>query len=459
MDDILKQIPEDLLFALLDNPYESLILVDAEGIVRFVSSSNEGNYRLPIKEALGRHISELSPESKLTKVLETGKAQMGRSMRIKDKQRVVARFPLVKDGKVIGTAGKLMVSSPAKLRQLYEQIETLEKNLDYYKEQLGQAYGIRYSFESIVGESAAIKKAKESARRAAATASAVIISGESGTGKELLAHSIHQAGKRQQYNFVRVNCAAIPAELIEAELFGYAPGAYTGARSQGKPGKFELAHKGTIFLDEIGDMPPAMQVKLMRVLQEKEVERVGGNEPRPLDFRLISATHRDLEKMMAKGTFRLDLYYRLNVMTIQMPALRDIPEDIPLIFDHFIEKLSAEHRRNIRAVSPQAIDALKRYHWPGNVRELRNVAERALIVCGGKRIEATDLPMALRNRTPKTTEAAEIEGPLKSVLAAAERRAIVQALKKNGNNRAQAARSLGIHRTGLYQKMKKYGLA
>ena len=455
---MLENVPEELLFALLDNPYESLILIDADGIVRFISSSNEGVYPVEMKSAVGKHIREVSPNTRLPRTLETGKAEIGRSMILKSRNRVIARIPLVHKGRVVGAAGKLMFMSPRKLKELYDRIETLETKIDFYKDELNQVYGGRYSFESIVGESELIRKAKDLARQAAATDAAVIITGESGTGKELFAHSIHQASQRRKQNFVRVNCAAIPSELIEAELFGYEPGAFTGARRQGKAGKFELAHNGTIFLDEIGDMPMTLQVKLMRILQEKEVERLGAAKPKQINFRVISATNRDIKKLIEKKDFRLDLFYRLNVIHIHLPALREIKEDIQPIFYHLLQKLSPGIQPQITSISNQALNAMMRYHWPGNIREMRNVAERAMILSKGRRIELEDLPFDKPDMPNPTPDSEEAVAPLKVLMADTERRAIIQALEQTGNNRAEAARILGIHRTGLYQKMRKHDI-
>jgi transcriptional regulator with PAS, ATPase and Fis domain len=456
---MLKDIPEDLLQALLDNPYESLILVDAGGIVRFMSNSNEGFYPIPIKDAIGKHIRDVSPRTNLPRILKTGKAEIGRSMILKSKNRVIARIPLIKDGKIIGAIGKLMFMSPKKLKELYNRIESLETEIDFYKDELDQVYGGRYSFDSIIGDSDLIRKAKDLSRQAAKTDAAVIITGESGTGKELFAHSIHQASSRRKQNFVRVNCAAIPADLIEAELFGYEAGSFTGAIKQGKAGKFELAHNGTIFLDEIGDMPMALQVKLMRVLEEKEVERLGSRKPKPINFRVISATNRNLKKLIDKQVFRLDLYYRLNVMNIHLPALREIYKDIQPIFYHFLRKLSIGERPKIRKVSPEAMEAIKQYSWPGNVRELRNLVERAMIVCQGDSIERADLPLEKSKAPQIYASSVDTIAPLKQVLEETEQRTIIQALTHTGNNRAEAAKLLDIHRTGLYQKMKKYGIS
>lgn len=457
-ENILENIPQDLLFALLDNPYESLILVDNDGIIRFVSSFNESVYEIPSTKAIGRHITEMSPRSKLPRVLETGKAEIGQGIKLNEQQRVIARIPLTKDGRVIGAFGKLLVKTPEQLKELYDRIETLESHLDYYREELNHTCGVRYSFDNIIGASEPITKVKLLARQAAETDSSVVITGESGTGKELLAHAIHQVSRRKKNNFVKVNCSSLPNELIESELFGYEAGSFTGARKAGKPGKFELADKGTIFLDEIGDMPLQMQVKLMRVLQEKEVDRLGSNQSRNADFRVITATNRDLEKLIRDGAFRLDLYYRINVINIRMPALRDIREDIPLIFHYFMDKLSRCKRQPAKTVSSEAMELLTNYAWPGNVRELRNIAERAMIVCRGNQIDPKDLPLAVQTPSADKISRMNMSLSLKELMEETERCAILEALQKAGNNRVGAARLLGIHRTGLYQKMRKYGL-
>ncbi len=455
---IIDDMPRELMTALLDNPYESMVVVDADGIIRYISHSNAEMYDITPEEAVGRPLTEVSPESEIGRVLQTGKAEIGRSMLLKNQKRIVARIPLLADGKVVGAMGKVLFMSLEKFKELYGRIDALEQQLDYYKTEFNQVYGSRYTFNNIIGQSAALQNAKAQALTAARSDSPVIITGESGTGKELFAHSIHQASRRNDQNFIRVNCAAIPADLIEAELFGYEAGAFTGAGRHGKPGKFELAHRGTIFLDEIGEMPPLMQVKLLRVLQEKEVERLGGGKPRRIDFRIISATNRNPSAMVGKGGFRLDLYYRLNVFAIQLPALREIPDDIPLIFDHTLNEFARNRRGDIPVVSKAARNALSQYHWPGNVRELRNVAERTMIIGSQKEIHLEDLPILLRTSPADALRIRNSNSSLKEILEETERNAIVAALDNSNQNRIKASQLLGIHRTGLYQKMRKYGL-
>ena len=455
---LLERIPADLLLSLLDNPYESLILVDAQGIIRFMSQSNEGFSTFSVKDSVGRHISQVRPNTQMTRVLKTGKAEIGRSMVLNRNNRIVARIPLLKDNRIIGAMGKMMFMSPDKLKQLYERIDSLKNQIDYYKDALHQSYGIRYTFDNIIGKSDAISKCKALARKAAQSDASVLITGESGTGKELFAHAIHQISQRRKSNFVRVNCASIPAELIESELFGYEAGAFTGANKKGKAGKFELADHGTIFLDEIGDMPLLLQVKLMRVLQEKEVERLGG-KPKKIDFRVISATNCDLNKMVSNKSFRLDLYYRLNVIVIALPPLREIKSDIPEIFNHFLYKFNQENRRKIPSVSPEAMTALQNYSWPGNLRELRNIADRSIILCSDNTIELKDLPISLREKTGPSVPMEGMGDSLKAIMENTEKRAILDALQRADNNREKASALLKIHRTGLYQKMKKYNIS
>jgi transcriptional regulator with PAS, ATPase and Fis domain len=297
---------------------------------------------------------------------------------------------------------------------------------------------------------------KKEARKAARSRSPVLITGESGTGKELFAQAIHQAGERKLYPFVRVNCAAIPKDLLESELFGYEKGAFTGALPGGKAGKFELAHQGTMFLDEIGDLPLEMQPKLLRVLEDKEFERVGGNKVIRSDFRLITASNQPLEEMLAEGKFRKDLFYRLNVIRLHIPPLRDRREDIVELSHRLLKQLAQEANLPLPSIAGEARRVLVAYGWPGNVRELSNILERSLAAMEGDIIRLQDLPFHIYRRTKG--QPGEPTASIREVQHKAEKEAIVYALKSCGNNKTQAARSLGIHRTLLYKKMKKFDI-
>ena len=452
---VLEYISADLLESLIDNPYESLILVDADGIVRFVNNSYEKAYSRKLKDFIGRHVLEVAPESRLPEVLKTGKVIVDRSRVLEDKSQIVIRLPLRKHGKLTGALGKVIFAPAETLQELARKITALEKNLALYKEALKSTCSSRYTFEDIIGETEGMRRTKALARQSAVTDAAVLILGESGSGKELFAHAIHSASPRREKAFVSVNCTAIPNELIESELFGYDPGAFTGSLRKGKKGKFELSDKGTIHLDEIGDMPYLMQSKLLRVLEEGEIEKVGGTVPQQVDFRLICTTNRPLEEMVKKGTFRLDLFYRINVIAIVVPPLRDIRDDIPLIVQHFLRSLKGTKALQVESISDQALETLMRYNWPGNVRELKNVVERAIALCRGSVIEIDDLPSSLMQGVVAETKRDRVP-PLKETTCAAERQAILQALQATENNKSAAAKLLEIHRTALYQKMVKH---
>ena len=294
----------------------------------------------------------------------------------------------------------------------------------------------------------------EQITRVASTNTTVLIRGESGTGKELIAHAIHYSSTRARKPFVKVSCGALPDSLIESELFGYERGAFTGAQAR-KKGRFELAHGGTLFLDEIGDINPSTQVKLLRVLQEKEFERLGGVEPIQTDVRLVAATNSDLEKAIAANTFRDDLYYRLNVFTIFVPPLRERKTDILLLADHFLEKYSAEHGRSVKRISTPAIDMLMAYHWPGNVRELQNIIERAVLICDASVVHGHHLPPTLQTGEASGTVATQ---SLSEAVAAYEKDLIQDALKTARGNRVKAAKLLDSTQRIISYKVRKYGI-
>ncbi len=452
----MDNIPKDILFRILDNPHESLVIVDAKGTIVFMSKSYEETGVKSVKDAVGKNVADVIHGSRMYRVLQSGRAEFGQSVILRGKPRIIARIPIIKEGKVIGAIGKVLFWHMEKINELYNLINDLKGKIDHYKSELGHIYASRYSFENIIGESVNIRDAKELAHQGAKTDAPILITGESGTGKELFAHSIHHASKRKNHPFVRVNCSCIPADLIESELFGYKPGAFTGASAKGKMGKVELAAKGTIFLDEIGDMPPNFQVKLLRVIQEKEIEKIGG-DPQKIDFRVITATNHDLGMMVKNGEFRLDLYYRINVFNINLPPLREMKDDIPSLVYHFINELKKDMPKDIHSVSDEAMAAIKAYPWPGNMRQLRNVIERAMISCTRNRLELEDLPKSLVEEL-----IAPVSGngslSLKEQMSKAEKAIITNTLKFTGNNRTKAAEMLKIHRTGLHQKLKKYGI-
>jgi DNA-binding NtrC family response regulator len=312
----------------------------------------------------------------------------------------------------------------------------------------------KYRFSEIVSQSPLMEEALNRAARVAPSNATVLLRGESGTGKELVARAIHAAGHRSQAAFVAVNCAALAEGLLESELFGHEKGAFTGAVRQ-KRGRFELAHGGTLFIDEVGEIPPPLQVKLLRAIQEQSFERVGGTETLNVDVRIVAATNRDLEKLMREGTFRDDLYYRLNVVSIVLPPLKDRKTDIPLLVEHFLRKHAETNRKRITGVSREAMDMLMKYDYPGNVRELENIIEQAVVLGRGELIGSEDLPMPVRGMK---NQADFSQGTFEDRVAAFERHLIRDALARSGGTQTKAAELLGMTERHLRYKLKKYGM-
>ena len=309
-----------------------------------------------------------------------------------------------------------------------------------------------------MGDHSSIRRVKDMVRQVAPTSATVLILGESGTGKELVANALHEGSERAGKAMVKVNCAALPEPLLESELFGYERGAFTGAVGR-KEGRFRLAHEGTLFLDEIGDMPLVLQPKILRVLQEGEFERVGGTETLKVDVRIVASTNADLQTAVAEKRFREDLYYRLNVVPIQMPALRDRRSDIPLLAEHFLQRFAAKNNRPVLAFSREALDAMSNYHWPGNVRELENMVERAVVLSRGEILSVEDLPAQIARGEPTNGEQpVASDSPLINLevgtpLAEVERRVILETLRHTGGDKSAAARLLGIATRTIYRKL------
>ena len=312
----------------------------------------------------------------------------------------------------------------------------------------------RYQFDNLLGRSAAMREIFATVERVAPTRATVLLCGESGVGKDMIARAIHQHSPRAGRPFVKINCTSLPENLMESELFGYEKGAFTGANIS-KPGKFEQADTGTVFLDEIGDVPLSIQVKLLRILQEREFERLGSNKTRHIDVRVLAATNVDLRAALEEGTFREDLYYRLNVLPIDIPPLRDRKEDIPLLVQHFIRKLGKDIGSPVQSISEAAMERLLAYHWPGTVRELENVMERSLVLANGPVLEAADIRLDLQPRTRLTVETFLPDG---MTLEQHEQALIREALKRANNNKSQAARLLGLTRNALRYRLSQMGL-
>ena len=442
---------------IFDNINAGVLVIDARGYITHFNEPYGRFLHLDPKAQIGRHCTEVVENTRMHIVARTGKAEINHSHRINGQDMVVQRIPIKKDGKVIAVYGQVMFKNVAEVRDLAEELSLLESKVQLFEKEIFDLRATRYTFNCIIGTSAAINGLKQESAKAAATHSSVLVTGESGTGKELFAQAIHNAGPRKLHPFVKINCAAIPRDLLESELFGYEKGAFTGAGAKGKPGKFELANNGTIFLDEIGDLPLEMQPKLLRVLEDKAFERIGGTRVIRSDFRVICATNRDLAKMMGKNRFRRDLFYRLNVIPIHIPPLRERPADIMPLARHMLKKIAKEAGRPAMRIEKKAVRELVRYPWPGNARELSNVLERAMYASGSNTIYKGDLPFTLTSG--RDVSGRRSKPSLKNARDEAQIKAIYQALAKTGYNKAKAAKLLGIHRTLLYKKMKKFGIA
>lgn len=430
---------------------DGAVIVDHEGFILHLNEAYGKSLGVIPKEIIGHHCTEIIENTRLHIVAKTGKPEINFRQRIRNRDVIVQRFPLFTKDKLVGVYARIIFDDINEIKQLHDKFAVLESKVDLYEKELINLRSTRYTIDSIVGVSKAIAELKIDALQASANDFPVLITGESGTGKELFAQAIHHASPRKIFPLVRINCAAIPADLMESELFGYAKGAFTGASNEGKPGKFELADKGSIFLDEIGELPLSMQPKLLRVLEEKEFERVGGTKLYRSDFRLIAATSRNLEEMMAKGTFRRDLFYRLNVIPITIPPLRERRDDIPSLTEHLLQQMSPHVK-----ISKSAREILENAYWQGNTRELINVIERSLSRIKNNIIEVSDLPYHLQHSHQQGTRSCV--STLKQAQESAEKIVIRSALIKSDYNKTKAAKMLRVHRTLLYKKAAKYNI-
>ncbi|CAG0960630.1 sigma-54-dependent Fis family transcriptional regulator [Geobacter sp.] len=444
---------EEMVRMVLDNPYEGLTVVDNRGKVTLLSPSNEHWLGLEVGGGRGLDLSAIAPASHLSEVARTGVAEHAQVVDLQGKTKITVNLPIRRDKKVMGAFGRILFKSTEQVEKLVTKVRTMELQVERFETLLDEMRGKRYSFDNILTKNQDMLTLIEQARRIADSTATVLILGESGTGKELFAQALHEASRRNKGPFIAVNCGAIPRDLIESELFGYEEGAFSGARKKGKPGKFELACGGTLFLDEIGELPLDSQAKLLRVLEERKIDRLGGTAPIPVDFRLVAATNRDLNTIVNTGKFRSDLYYRINEFPIEIPPLRSRPEDIPLLAKHFLADVSRREELPLLKISTGAAEALMSHDWPGNVRELRGLMRQMAWKSQGLTIEPHHLPPLLNKG-----QNVGVSGTLEEQVARAERAAIESALLAAGGNRAFTARMLGIHRTALYKKMNRLGI-
>lgn len=437
-----------------------LVMIDMEGIVFYVNDQCAEYFQRSKEEILNRHITESFPETKMLEGLKFDKPSpvfynsllgIGISMHV----------PLYINGQKIGLAEYDVVQRSEMLYEFSDEYNRfLDQELNNLTKDLTKLEGTKYTINNLVGRSQVMLDLKQKIITTARTSSTVMITGETGTGKELVAHAVHNLSNRRKERFIKVNASSFPNSLAESELFGYESGSFTGARSQGKKGKFELADKGTLFIDEINQMPMDIQPKLLRVLQEKELDRIGGEKPIPIDVRIIAASNENLKELVKQGKFRKDLYYRLNVIELEVPPLRERAEDIGSIAQFIIEELNVQMGRSVTGIEEEALEALRRRTWPGNVRELRNAIERAMNFADENLLRMEDFDAARGGRTesPAGLPLGKGERLIDQARNDAERDVIVKVLEYFNNNKSKTAEYLGIARPLLYQKMKRLGI-
>ncbi|MCI6085470.1 MAG: HPr family phosphocarrier protein [Selenomonas sp.] len=453
---------QERLQMILEAVQDGICVVDKSGLITYVNPAYLRIVRKTREMVLGQNVFESAPDGNRVGVLKSGVARIGALSHKKNGTTVVANVnPIFVDGEIAGVVS--VIKDITEIQRLMERLTQVSARAEYLEQELLRTKKTATAFSNYIGKSGKVVDVLALATKAAASTATVLIRGESGTGKEVIAEGIHYASARRRGPFIRVNCGAIPPALLESELFGHERGAFTGAVKR-KLGKFELANHGTIFLDEVAEMDKNMQVKLLRVLQQKEFDRVGGEETVHVDVRIIAATNRDLEAMMKAGEFREDLYYRLNVIPLLLPPLRERVDDIPLLVEHFIGKISAAQQKPVRGITPDAMEVLMGYRWPGNVRELENVIERVITLMDTPEIRAEDLPTYVRSDIADRA----VTGPAGLLATDAgdaavlpwadyEKRIIAHAMEHCGTFNA-AAKALGITHKTVAAKARKYGL-
>jgi len=458
--DEIRRYAMQTLFERLDSLCEGAIAVDQQARIVWMNDKYAKKLGLEsVEKALGREIEEVIPNSMMRQVVQTGEPILLDIMPFGEEQFVVTRMPLSDEsGKVIGAIGFVLYDRLQYLKPLVNKFAHLQSDLTSAQRRIAEGRRARYTFASLVGSSPACVELKRQARRAAQQEATVLLVGETGTGKELLAHAIHAASPRAGMPFIALNVAAVPETLMEAEFFGAAPGAYTGADRKGRDGKFKLADGGTLFLDEVGDMPMAVQAKLLRALQEQEIEPLGSNRVLKVDVRLITATSLDLETLVKQARFRSDLYYRLNVLSIKLPPLRERLQDLDALCELVLAQIAERTGMTQKEISAESLAMLATYDWPGNIRELRNVVEKAVMRSEHRRLETQDFIAVLPALSQAGTRKPRPASSLADVVADAERAAICAALEAVKGNKSLAAQQLGVSRATLYEKLTQLGV-
>lgn len=458
---------DDILRHFVTNPFEAITVVDNAGTLRYISPIHEKFFGLRHGEGAGRPVTEVIENTRLQEVVRTGKGEIGQVQEMNGVTRVVTRTPIFDHHRhCVGAIGQVMFKGPESIERLSAELARVRQELAFYKRELSGIRNRAFGLDQIIGNSDVVRRLKEDIVRVAPLDVPVLLVGESGTGKELVAHAIHLLSGRNDKPLVLVNAAAMPANLVESELFGYEGGAFTGADKKGRKGKFELADTGSLFLDEIGDMPLEMQVKLLRVLQDGTFERVGGDRSKHSDFRLISASNRNFDAMIKEKTFRLDLFYRISAVTLRLPPLRERLDDIPLLAEKFLADFAKRHGVPKKSVSPEVVRHLQSRAWPGNVRQLQHAIERATIFSDGEWLSIGSFESAATNSpsVPSADSAAmpvapPARGGVRSAKEKVESDLIVGAMETHNGNKKRVAEVLGMSRSYLYKRLRELNLA
>ena len=455
---------EKLLHDVFDALYFQ-ILLDTNGRIVYINQIYADFFGMKKQDIIGMKIEELIPNTKLYEALQTGEAKYDQLFETVDDRKVLYNCLPIKNeyGEILGVATASSLNTALQIENLQERIERLEESNILLNRQLHGFNQAPEIFESIIGISDKIIELKKILSRICNTPTPILLTGESGTGKEVFATAIHNASDRKNGPFIKINCAAIPSTLVESELFGYESGAFSGALKGGKIGKFELANNGTLLLDEIGEMPMTLQSKLLRVLQEQELEHVGGVKPIKINVRIICSTNQNLQKLIAEGKFRRDLYYRINTVELNIPPLRERIQDIPELCQYFLERYNMQEYKNVKGISREVLELFSQYSWPGNIRELEHVMERLFIISDNKTITLKNCDFLKKRMMIPESHTLKINSTdrcetLAHAVDDTEKERILSALEKTGGNKAKAARILDIDRTSLYYKMKKLGI-
>lgn len=444
-----------MLETIIDSAYEWLVVVDEDGIIDYMNNTYCEFLEVDRESVVGMHVTDVIENTRMHIVARSGNKELADLQYIRGNYMIANRVPIYHNGELIGAVGTVIFRDTEQWKQMNTHIKVLLSELEYYRSGSAKENGASYSLYDIVGTSEPIRSLKEKVKQVASGNVSVLIRGESGTGKELFAHSIHQLSERSNRPFIKVNCGAIPEQLLESELFGYEEGAFTGAKKGGKLGKFELADTGTIFLDEIGDMPANMQVKLLRVLQDREVERVGSLATKKVDVRIIAATNRPLEAMVEERRFREDLFYRINVIQLSIPPLRERVQDVKPLAETFVRNISAKSGKRVIGIENHAMQLLLQHNWPGNARELENALEASVHLTRTETVDVASLPDYLKENEGLVTG----NRKLRDIVEKAECEAIRKTIIQCENDKIAAAKILGIGKTSLYDKINKYHLS